>query len=379
MCGTPNLYSSRMICNGSSANCLVMAIELSVRPCATALSSMTTSRICRSAGRLDRPAGRRPLPRRTARRCGAVRLRGRPAFLEALPASADRAPVAGTPKRATAFNIEDDGGGRAASPSLACAPANCTRSPSRIRSIAWTVSSTRSIRRGGEDAFIVAVNCGQAGGTCFCVSMDTGPKVEAGFDLALTELLDGDQPSFPGRGRQRARAPPCLPNLPHRPAPRQEIAPRPRPSRERTAHMGRQARYRWAARNCCKPTRPSPLGRCRRPLPDLRQLHDGLSDLLLHHRRGPHRSHRRLPRSACAAGIPVSRWTSPTSMAAACAARRRSRYRQWMTHKLANWIDQFGTSGCVGCGRCITWCPVGIDITEEAAAIRATAGSHREE
>jgi ferredoxin len=49
-----------------------------------------------------------------------------------------------------------------------------------------------------------------------------------------------------------------------------------------------------------------------------------------------------------------------------------SRYRQWMTHKLASWIDQFGSSGCVGCGRCITWCPVAIDITEEAAAIRAT-------
>ena len=48
----------------------------------------------------------------------------------------------------------------------------------------------------------------------------------------------------------------------------------------------------------------------------------------------------------------------------------RSRYRQWMTHKLATWHDQFDSSGCVGCGRCITWCPVGIDITEEAAAIR---------
>ena len=48
----------------------------------------------------------------------------------------------------------------------------------------------------------------------------------------------------------------------------------------------------------------------------------------------------------------------------------KARYRQWMTHKLASWIDQFGTSGCVGCGRCITWCPVGIDITEEACAIR---------
>jgi len=51
-------------------------------------------------------------------------------------------------------------------------------------------------------------------------------------------------------------------------------------------------------------------------------------------------------------------------------ASAKSRYRQWMTHKLATWIDQFDTSGCVGCGRCITWCPVGIDITEEVRAIR---------
>jgi formate hydrogenlyase subunit 6/NADH:ubiquinone oxidoreductase subunit I len=50
-----------------------------------------------------------------------------------------------------------------------------------------------------------------------------------------------------------------------------------------------------------------------------------------------------------------------------------ARYRQWMTHKLSTWYDQFGSSGCVGCGRCITWCPVGIDITEEVAAIRATS------
>ncbi|MBN8570125.1 MAG: 4Fe-4S dicluster domain-containing protein, partial [Ignavibacteria bacterium] len=48
----------------------------------------------------------------------------------------------------------------------------------------------------------------------------------------------------------------------------------------------------------------------------------------------------------------------------------KARYRQWMTHKLASWIDQFGTSGCVGCGRCITWCPVGIDITKEVKAIQ---------
>jgi ferredoxin len=51
-----------------------------------------------------------------------------------------------------------------------------------------------------------------------------------------------------------------------------------------------------------------------------------------------------------------------------------SRYRQWLTHKLAGWIDQFGTSGCTGCGRCITWGPVGIDLTAEVAAIRAADG-----
>lgn len=56
---------------------------------------------------------------------------------------------------------------------------------------------------------------------------------------------------------------------------------------------------------------------------------------------------------------------------------RRSRFRQWMTHKLASWHDQFGSSGCVGCGRCITWCPVGIDITEELAAIRQSPSTHR--
>ena len=76
--------------------------------------------------------------------------------------------------------------------------------------------------------------------------------------------------------------------------------------------------------------------------------------------------------SARASGTPATRSTTPTSTAARSASPRRARYRQWLTHKLGTWHDQFGSSGCVGCGRCITWCPVGIDITEEVAAIRAT-------
>jgi ferredoxin len=55
-----------------------------------------------------------------------------------------------------------------------------------------------------------------------------------------------------------------------------------------------------------------------------------------------------------------------------------SRYRQWLTHKLATWQDQFGTSGCVGCGRCITWCPPGIDLTQEVWTLQQLArnGGH---
>ncbi len=52
-----------------------------------------------------------------------------------------------------------------------------------------------------------------------------------------------------------------------------------------------------------------------------------------------------------------------------------ARYRHWITHKLAGWVDQFGSMGCVGCGRCITWCPVGIDITAEVRALDAAATS----
>jgi ferredoxin len=48
---------------------------------------------------------------------------------------------------------------------------------------------------------------------------------------------------------------------------------------------------------------------------------------------------------------------------------RASRLRQFVMHKL-NYTSQFGAAGTVGCGRCIKWCPTGIDLTEIAEEIR---------
>ena len=106
--------------------------------------------------------------------------------------------------------------GSASSPSSACAPASCTRLPSRIGCFHKDLTRILAYAMRRRDAFIVAVNCGQAGGTCFCVSMQTGPKATAGFDLALTELLDGASHRISGRGRQRSAALEFSRELPHR-------------------------------------------------------------------------------------------------------------------------------------------------------------------
>ena len=56
------------------------------------------------------------------------------------------------------------------------------------------VDKAYGLRR--QDAFIVASNCTVAGGTCFCVSMGTGPRANSGFDLALTEIVEGARHVF---------------------------------------------------------------------------------------------------------------------------------------------------------------------------------------
>ena len=92
-----------------------------------------------------------------------------------------------------------------------------------------------------EGAFIVAVNCAVAGGTCFCVSMNTGPKASSGFDLALTEIIDADRHVFlVEAGSEAGRE--VLARLPQRTATDGEIDAAAAVVERTAASMGRQMR-----------------------------------------------------------------------------------------------------------------------------------------
>ncbi len=219
-------------------------------------------------------------------------------------------------------------------------------------------------------AFIVAVPCARAGGTCFCASMGTGPEVRSGFDLSLTEILaDGRHAFLVEAGSERGTG--LLADVPHRPASEADLADAAK------AVEGAQA-----------------MGRTLDPR--------GLAPLLAgqhEHARWSKVAERCLTCGNCALSCPtcfchtvedvadlggataerVRRWDSCFGLefsyihGGSVRPSARSRYRQWLTHKLSSWHDQFGSSGCVGCGRCITWCPAKIDITDEVRAIRETA------
>jgi formate hydrogenlyase subunit 6/NADH:ubiquinone oxidoreductase subunit I len=221
--------------------------------------------------------------------------------------------------------------------------------------------------------FVVAVNCGQAGGTCFCVSMNTGPQVTFGFDLALTEVLENGRHYFVVEVGSEPGAE-VLGEVPFREAGVVEIEAAADIVARTATQMGRSMdttdikellyrnyeHPRWddvAARclTCANCTMVCPTCFC--------TTVEDVTDLT---------------------GERAERWRKWDSCftmdfsyihGGSIRSSARARYRQWMTHKLATWIDQFGTSGCVGCGRCITWCPVGIDITEEVRAIRESDGT----
>ncbi|NJC72458.1 4Fe-4S ferredoxin [Planosporangium thailandense] len=225
-----------------------------------------------------------------------------------------------------------------------------------------------------EGIFIVVANCTEPGETCFCVSAGGGPGVGpghdgAGYDLALTELADDDGVRYVvDAGSEDGWR--LLDRLPY------EAAEPP------TTARARDAVARAADR----------MGRTL-PAADLRALLAGTLEAA----RWDDVAARCLSCGNCTMVCPTCFCTSvedTTDLTGDHAERwlrwescfdldfsylhggpvrssRRSRYRQWLTHKLGTWHDQFGESGCVGCGRCIVWCPVGIDITEETHALAA--------
>ncbi len=221
-----------------------------------------------------------------------------------------------------------------------------------------------------EQLCIIAVNCGQAGGTCFCVSMQTGPQVSSGFDLALTEILEEQRHYFVVEVGSELGIE-ILQAVPYSKAEQADIGRAEDVVANTSAHMGRSMDTteikKLLYRNLDHPQWEKVASRCLTcanctmvcPTCFCTTVED-TTDLT-----GEHAERWR-------------RWDSCFTMdfsyiaGGSVRTSTKSRYRQWMTHKLASWIDQFGTSGCVGCGRCITWCPVGIDITEEVRAIRET-------
>jgi ferredoxin len=221
------------------------------------------------------------------------------------------------------------------------------------------------------DAFLVAVTCGIPAGTCFCSSMGTGPKPGPGADLTLTELTDPHR--FLVEPGSTAGAE-LLAELPTTPATDADSAAADQVVTDAVAAMGRTMRtddlhdlllssaesHRWddvasrclACTNC---TTVCPTCFCT----SIEDVSDLTGDLDERHRVWDSCFSMEYSRLH---GGAVRTWVG-------------SRYRQWLTHKLATWHDQFDSSGCVGCGRCITWCPAGIDLTEEVAALRELAAA----
>lgn len=225
-----------------------------------------------------------------------------------------------------------------------------------------------------NDAFFVVVNCGVPAATCFCSSVDTGPHVDGrttSHDLEITELVDAASNSEPEylfrpisrRGAEVLDA--ATARIDSSPVAESHVArrrsQRDRADREMRRHLpsdriaavlsASHDNQRWedmaeACVACGNCTAVCPTCFC--------TTIDDVGDL------SGRRVERRREWESCFS-LEFSRLGGSTVRSSVA-----SRYRQWMTHKLGTWHDQFGESGCVGCGRCTTWCPVGIDFVAVA-------------
>ena len=219
-----------------------------------------------------------------------------------------------------------------------------------------------------ERAFLIAVNCTHPGNNCFCDSMGTGPRAKSGFDLALTEVNDGVHYFFAVEVGSEAGEK-VLGKLQTRIADENELEIVDKLLTDAANKMGKEIDCddlkAMLERNLDHPhwdeiaARCLACGNCTMVCPTCfcTTVQDA-TDL------------------SGSAAQRIRRWDSCFTadfsyiFGGCVRSSGMSRYRQWMTHKLATWVDQFGSYGCVGCGRCITWCPVGIDITEEVRAFR---------
>lgn len=218
-----------------------------------------------------------------------------------------------------------------------------------------------------ERVFILSVNCLHPSETCFCTSMGTGPEVKSGFDLNITEL---DDVFILTIGSELARG--MLAGVAYEDANGFVLS------------LGKRALERAA----------QAMGRSLDT--------NDLPELILNNLDHPHWNEvgkRCLSCANCTQVCPTCFcWdaTDQMSLDGKTTSRERvwdscfnpgysyqaggntrptiqSRYRQWLSHKLGSWKEQYGTLGCVGCGRCITWCPAKIDLTEEVSALRKEA------
>lgn len=238
-----------------------------------------------------------------------------------------------------------------------------------IATLGTVLGGTASFARRRKGLLVIAAGCTEPGGVCFCTSMGTGPAPGPGYDLALTERIDAAGHRFlvDVGTEEGARV---LASVTSRPATDAEVDDARTAVAAAANRMGRQMPA-GDLRALLRDSRESPrwhdvaqrcltCGNCTMVCPTcFCTTTEDRTDLTGEH----------AERS--------QRWASCFELdfsylhGGGVRVSGESRYRQWMTHKLSTWHDQFGRSGCVGCGRCIAWCPVGIDITAEAAALAA--------